>query len=189
MVMTIHRITAGDGYIYLTRQVAGGDVQRDRHQDAAEYYTAQGNPPGHWIGRGTHLLGLDGKTVTEEQMKALFGLGMHPDANLMIKDFLRAHVKAGMTPEQLQRVTEDAMRHATLGRKFPDYEPLDPFEDRVARRLKAISEETSTVPTPSEVARVRQEEARAQRAAVGGWDVVFAPVMSAALLWALDERP
>jgi hypothetical protein len=45
-MMTIHKLTAGDGYTYLTRLVAGGDVQRERGQSAAEYYTAKGNPPG-----------------------------------------------------------------------------------------------------------------------------------------------
>jgi hypothetical protein len=67
-VMTIHKLTAGDGYTYLTRQVAGGDVQRERGQSAAEYYTAKGNPPGMWAGRGAPLLGLEGEFVTEQQM-------------------------------------------------------------------------------------------------------------------------
>ena len=58
MVMTIHKLTAGDGYTYLTRHVAGGDVPRERGQDAADYYTAEGNPPGRWIGSGAALLSL-----------------------------------------------------------------------------------------------------------------------------------
>jgi hypothetical protein len=29
VVMTIHKLTAGDGYTYLTRQVAGADVPRE----------------------------------------------------------------------------------------------------------------------------------------------------------------
>jgi conjugative relaxase-like TrwC/TraI family protein len=33
------------------------------------------------------------------------------------------------------------------------------------------------------------EEARRQRAAVAGFDLVFSPVKSAALLWAIDQRP
>ncbi|MEV6968607.1 MobF family relaxase [Hamadaea sp. NPDC051192] len=36
--------------------------------------------------------------------------------------------------------------------------------------------------------KVRREEARQQRAAVAGYDIVFAPVKSAAVLWALDSR-
>jgi hypothetical protein len=76
--MTIHKLTAGDGYTYLTRQVAGGDVVREPGQDAAGYYTANGNPPGTWIGCGAPLLGLAGQPVSEEQMRALFGHGQHP---------------------------------------------------------------------------------------------------------------
>ena len=36
---------------------------------------------------------------------------------------------------------------------------------------------------------MKAEEARRQRAAVAGFDLVFSPVKSAALLWALDPRP
>ena len=82
--MTIHKLTAGDGYTYLTRQVAGGDVSRAPGQDAAGYYTANGNPPGSWVGRGAPLLGLAGQQVTEEQMRALFGHGQHPNAETVI---------------------------------------------------------------------------------------------------------
>ena len=89
MVMTIHKLTAGDGYTYLTRQVAGGDVPREAGQDAAGYYTAQGNPPGTWTGRGAPLLGLAGQQVTEEQMRALFGHGEHPDGEAMIRPIWR----------------------------------------------------------------------------------------------------
>ena len=82
MVMTIAKITAGDGYTYLTRHTAHGDAdrpsRRGREADAAGYYTAQGNPPGRWTGRGAPLLGLAGQEVTEEQMRALFGHGDAP---------------------------------------------------------------------------------------------------------------
>ncbi len=79
MVMTIAKITAGDGYTYLTRHVANGDAGTEGRRSATAYYTAQGNPPGHWTGRGVHLIGLDGQQVTEEQMRALFGQGEHPE--------------------------------------------------------------------------------------------------------------
>jgi TrwC relaxase len=72
MVMTMAKITAGDGYLYLTRHVANGDATPEGKRDAAAYYTAQGNPPGRWIGHGAHLIGLENQHVTEEQMLALF---------------------------------------------------------------------------------------------------------------------
>jgi conjugative relaxase-like TrwC/TraI family protein len=188
-MMTIHKLTAGDGYTYLTRQVAGGDVQRERGQDAANYYTAGGNPPGRWMGRGAPLLGLDGALVTEEQMRALFGFGMHPDQDMAVRAYLAEHVRADMTDRQLAAVQVAAIRAATLGRPFPEFAPLERFDTRVKARLKVIAAETGRVPTTVEIKKVRAEEARRARAAVAGFDVVFAPVKSAALLWALDERP
>jgi hypothetical protein len=48
------------------------------------YYTERGETPGMWIGSG--LDGIDGLTagdpVTAEQMRALFGCGLHPLAEL-----------------------------------------------------------------------------------------------------------
>lgn len=187
--MTIHKLTAGDGYTYLTRQVAGGDVQRERGQDAASYYTAEGNPPGRWAGRGAPLLGLAGQLVSEDQMRALFGEGMHPDADAIIAAYLAERVRAGMSAARLARLREEAVRAARLGAAFPVYAPLDHFQARLRRRLDAIEAETGRQVTAAEVKEARAQESRRSRAAVAGFDVVFAPVKSAALLWALDERP
>ena len=188
MVMTIAKITAGDGYTYLTRQVAHGDSGVAGARDAAAYYTAQGNPPGRWTGRGVPLLGLAGREVTEGQMKALFGLGEHPDGEEIIAAYLKEHVRAGMSEQQLERVRDEAIASARLGRAFPAYRPLEKFDARVDSRLAVIREETGREPTSAEEKKVRAEEARRQRAAVAGFDLVFSPVKSAALLWALDSR-
>jgi conjugative relaxase-like TrwC/TraI family protein len=194
--MTIAKITAGEGYTYLIQQVAQmtpgleqGGSEQDQSLDAAGYYMAQGNPPGRWIGRGAPLLGIDGQQVTETQMKSLFGLGRHPDAEAMLDAYLEAHGHGKPTEAERRDLLDAAIRHVSLGRSFPAYEPLDPFEDRVSRRLAAITKRTGTEPTPAEVRRVAREEAHAGRAAAAGWDLVFTPVKSASLLWALDERP
>jgi conjugative relaxase-like TrwC/TraI family protein len=188
-MMTIHKLTVGDGYTYLTRHIAGGDVDRQRGQDAADYYTAQGNPPGHWIGAGITALGLTaGDVVGETQMRALFGLGLHPDADQIIADHQAAHITAGMTAQQLAEINQQARRQAALGRAFPVYEALAPYEERVTRRLATIAAEMNRPATVSEVRKVLREESARQRAAVAGYDVVFAPVKSAALLWALHDR-
>ncbi|MFG1926852.1 MobF family relaxase [Cryptosporangium sp. NPDC048952] len=186
--MTIHKLTVGDGYTYLTRHIAGGDTPRARDQSAGDYYTAAGNPPGRWIGRGVPLLGLDGQQVTEEQMKALFGHGQHPNATAIITSYQDGHLQAGMSDVQVQQVQADARKAATLGLGFPAYKPLAPFADRVRKRLDDVTEQTGRAPTPAEAAKIQREESRRQRAAVAGFDVVFAPVKSAALLWALDGR-
>ena len=50
-MMTVHKLSAGDGYTYLTRQVASADQARDG-QALADYYADSGTPPGRWIGAG-----------------------------------------------------------------------------------------------------------------------------------------
>src|SRR5215207_7770559 len=78
--MSIHKLSAGSGYDYLTRQVAALDANEKGHVGLASYYTERGEIPGAWIGSG--LAGIDGlnsgDVVTAEQMRALFGAGMHP---------------------------------------------------------------------------------------------------------------
>src|SRR5215203_533487 len=78
--MTIHKLTAGSGYDYLTRQVAALDATEKGHIGLVSYYTERGESPGAWIGSG--MAGIDGLNVgdpvTAEQMRALFGAGMHP---------------------------------------------------------------------------------------------------------------
>ena len=78
--MSIHKLTAGSGYDYLTRQVAALDATEKGHIGLASYYTERGESPGVWIGSG--MDGIDaltaGDPVTAEQMRALFGCGLHP---------------------------------------------------------------------------------------------------------------
>ncbi|HEX6874305.1 MAG TPA: MobF family relaxase [Nocardioidaceae bacterium] len=139
-MMTVHKLSAGDGYTYLTRQVASHDHHRERGRDLADYYTATGNPPGRWTGRGAAALGVTGR-VSEAQMKALFGRGLHPDADELIAERLAADA----TPQHAEQV-------ARLGRAFPAY------------------------------------DASSARKAVAGYDLVFTPVKSASLLWALGDE-
>ena len=74
--MSIHKLSVGSGYDYLTRQVAALDVTDKGHTGLADYYTAQGEAP------GAGMAGIDGLSagdiVTAEQMQALFGSGHHP---------------------------------------------------------------------------------------------------------------
>src|SRR4029450_5957275 len=75
VTMSVHKLTAGSGYDYLTRQVAALDATEKGYVGLASYYTERGETPGAWIGSG--LAGIDGLTagdaVTAEQMRALFG--------------------------------------------------------------------------------------------------------------------
>jgi hypothetical protein len=82
--MSLHKLTAGAGYDYLTRQVAALDSTEKGNTGLASYYTERGETPGVWIGSG--LDGIDdlsaGDLVTAEQMRALFGCGLHPLAEV-----------------------------------------------------------------------------------------------------------
>ena len=77
--MSLHKLTAGTGYTYLTRQVAAHDRAERSQVGLAAYYEEKGESPGRWLGSGLAGLDLvDGDVVTEEQMKLLFGQGLHP---------------------------------------------------------------------------------------------------------------
>src|SRR3954463_7372759 len=67
-VMSIGRVSAGNGYEYLTRSV---------RNDAHDYYVGDGEAPGRWTGGGLLRLGLGGQ-VEESEMALLFGAAAHP---------------------------------------------------------------------------------------------------------------
>ena len=56
--MSLHKLTAGDGYEYLTRQVAAMDSTEKGHTGLASYYTQKGETPGVWVGSG--MAGIEG---------------------------------------------------------------------------------------------------------------------------------
>src|SRR5690606_34932237 len=80
VTMTLHKLSAGSGYEYLTRQVAAGDDTEIGPRGLEDYYAAKGESPGRWTGSG--LIGIDGlesgDRVTSAQMANLFGAGRHP---------------------------------------------------------------------------------------------------------------
>lgn len=199
MTMTCHVLHAGDGYTYLTNHIAAGDAQRSAHDPLVDYYTAAGNPPGVWIGSGVAELGMSGD-VGEEHMLALFGEGLHPDANALIT----ARIAAGMP-------YREALESVRLGRRFYQYsEPNIPlvgavrrgyeeFEKANERRpsveeRRAIKQRVAadlltgpdgTRPAPELVRAYITDELGKARQPVAGFDLVFSPVKSVSLLWAL----
>lgn len=203
--MTVHVLHAGDGYTYLTRQVASGDHRPLRGEALADYYTAHGNPPGRWVGTGREAMGVCGP-VSEVQMRALYGQGLHPDAEARIRDA----VTSGTSLEQAQASVR-------LGRRFPvlDHtgqvwrERLDAaygsFRDAHGRRPQRGPERDLVrwnVATdlfrerhgrePVDGAELKgfvAQVARPPRQPVAGVDLVFTPVKSVSVLWALgDDR-
>ena len=78
--MSIHKLSAGSGYDYLTRLWRPWTRPTRGASGLASYYTERGETAGVWVGSGLH--GIDslaaGNPVTAEQMRHLFGKGRHP---------------------------------------------------------------------------------------------------------------
>jgi hypothetical protein len=181
--MSIHKLTAGSGYDYLTRQVAALDATEKGHTGLAAYYTERGESPGVWIGSG--LDGIDGLTggdpVTAEQMRALFGCGLHPLAEL------RQQQLAGpdLTTRDYQEVTR-------LGAPFKIIDgEVSPFRLEVAKRFAALNTAAglpvgAAVPA-SDRARVRTQAAREFFRAEHGREPIGARELAGQI--AKDSRP
>jgi TrwC relaxase len=125
--MSIHKLSAGSGYDYLTRQIAALDATEKGHVGLASYYTERGETPGAWIGSG--LAGIDGlnagDAVTAEQMRALFGAGMHPLATKRLQQL----AAADLTDTNIKAATR-------LGAPFKVYAgEVSPFRIEVAKRI------------------------------------------------------
>ena len=139
VTMSMHKLTAGSGYDYLTRQVAALDATEKGHIGLASYYTERGETPGVWIGSG--LDGIDGLTagdpVTAEQMRALFDCGLHPLAELRQQQL----EGPDLSPRDFQEVTQ-------LGVPFRIVDGVvSPFRLEVARRIAAINAAAGCRPT------------------------------------------
>ena len=206
-MMSLHKLTAGDGYTYLTRQVAAADSTERGYSSLGDYYAAKGESPGVWIGDLAQDLGLAGTTVTEQQMKNLFGLGIHPDA-----ERIQAEAEAdGLGPIAAASLTR-------LGAKFPVYEASPVWHEKLAAAYskynldrglpaneKVPDEEKYAI--RSAVGRVMftagygrdphhdhelsgfiAQQSRPSSSAVAGYDLTFSPVKSVSTLWAIAPR-
>ncbi len=212
--MSLHKLTAGDGYTYLTRQVAASDATERGTASLGDYYTEKGESPGHWMGSGLAGLGAGGvgiaaagEQVSEAQMLALFGEGRHPDASAIEKQL----IAEGAHPSQ-------ALAHTRLGNPYLVFEGSTPYRQAVAERFVAHNVARGAkgdAPIPEDVrAGIRTEVAREMfgaefgrppvderelsgfiargsrqaTTAVAGYDLTFSPVKSVSALWATAPR-
>ena len=162
-----------------------------------------------WIGSG--LDGIDGLTVgdpvTAEQMRALFGCGLHPLAELRQQQL----EGPDLTERDFQEVTR-------LGAPFKIVDGVvSPFRLEVAKRIAAINSAAglpADAPLPAaDRARVRTEvarefflaehgrepvdarelagqiakDSRPRTQTVAGYDLTFSPVKSVSTLWAVAD--
>ena len=130
--MSIHKLTAGDGYSYLTRQVAALDATDKGHTGLSDYYSQQGESPGRWLGSALGDVDLRaGDEVTPAHMAALFGEGKHPNADAITE---RIMDKRAGGSARLQDV-EDAIR---LGRPFAVIDTAPAFRVAVAKACAEV---------------------------------------------------
>ena len=192
--MTLHKLAAGSGYTYLTRQVAAHDATEIRQAGLASYYEEKGEAPGRWVGSGPAGLDLAlGDAVTEEQMKLLFGQGQHPRSG---------------EPEAATR------GWGALGRAFPTFaattlrqEVAQAFSDHNTSRgvpwnAPIPAEERARIRTAVATAAFARDHGRPPRddaeltgflaaasrpaqVPVAGYDLTFSPVKSVSALWSL----
>jgi conjugative relaxase-like TrwC/TraI family protein len=205
-MMSLHVLSAGSGYLYYTQETASGDELRAGDRKLGDYYTAEGLPPGQWLGRGAAALGVSGN-VTEAQMANLFGQGRHPEFETM----LQANLAAGMTAKAAEAA---AQKEAKLGRRYYEYNPKDnALSQAIGVRESDFERMQGRKPTAEERHRIRatagavmfreshgrnpasKEELgkyitaqlRPQQSAVAGYDLTFTPVKSVSVLWALGD--
>lgn len=178
--MTLHKLSAGNGYEYLTRQVAALDSTEMGFTPLADYYSGKGEAPGSWTGSG--LVGLDGleagDVVTAEQMRHLFGTGSHPLTGEPLGAVYKVYDNSGV----------DGF-NAEVGRRTPE----GASTATVAELRSAIAHdwfvaEQGRKPGVRELADALRRYSRSRRSAVSGYDLTFSPVKSVSALWALAPR-
>ena len=128
MTMTLHKLSAGHGYTYLTSQVACDDNELGR-TELGEYYSEKGESPGRWWGAGLEALGVSG-AVSEAQMLALFGEGRHPNATEIEAELIRQ----GYSPAAALSVTK-------LGQAYKVSEGSSEWQRRLAIAYAAHNSE------------------------------------------------
>jgi len=144
--MTAQGITAA-GYRYYRRSIAAGDGAAGGRPTVSS--AVPGVPPGIWHGRAAGVLGLSGE-VTEAQMRALFGLGLHPNA----EEIAARELAAGASMRQ-------AMAAAKLGPALPRLAESSPLEQEIDRVLGDAAERLCRPLTKAEKQALRRQTAAA----------------------------
>ena len=159
--MSLHKLSAGDGYTYLTRQVAAADDTHRGHGIARRPTTSRkvSRPAYGSVAAWTRWPAAAGISVvvgivTEAQMTALFGAGRHPNADVIERRLQR---DGAFTAASLDRGDEARPRVPPVrAERVPDRarRPVP----RVQRRPMASDRTRRS--RPAERARIRTELAR-----------------------------
>ncbi len=188
--MTLHKLSAGSGYEYLTRQVAALDSTEKGRTTLADYYSAKGESPGHWVGSG--LVGLDGMdagdVVTTEQMKHLFATGSHPLTGEPLGAAYKVYDNSGVdgfNAEVARRVVSTSSTDE--GGARPPFDVLARVRSEVARE-RFVEEQGREPSNARELSDALRRYSRPRQTAVAGYDLAFSPVKSVSTLWAVAPR-
>ncbi|MFD6335083.1 MobF family relaxase [Streptomyces niveus] len=142
--MTATGITAGRERYYRLNIALGDGAQGSALTVSS---SVPGVPPGVWHGRAAAALGLSG-IVSDTQMRALFGLGMHPDAEAIAARELSGGAS-------LKR----AMKAAKLGPAVPRLAELSPLDQEIEQVLQQAGEQLCRPLTKAETKNLRMRTA------------------------------
>jgi DNA primase catalytic core len=202
-VMSLKKLSAGDGYTYLIRQVAAHDSTERGYDSLGDYYNEKGESPGRWWGAGLASLGVSGE-VSEAQMRALFGEGRHPDADKIEATLIaQGHsaaaatsatklgkayqIREGSTEWQRRLARAYVAHNAERGVKW---DTAIPEGDRAGIRTRVaeqfFADTYGRAPLEDrELSGFVAQESRRTSTAVAGYDCTFSPVKSISALWAI----
>gem|GEM_PF-500084 len=196
--MTLRVVNSGTGYEYLLRSVATNDGPTDA-PSLSKYYDAKGTPPGRWLGAG--LAGLNTETVaqggevTESQMAALYGEGLHPDADMKmsegqkIKDVQLGRPFSNFTNDVpvLVALRDAERRHRqTTGTLMSKQERAELVQD-IGREF-FIEEHGVEPQSGREIVNWVNGLKDNVRQSVSGFDLTFSPAKSVSVAWALSDE-
>lgn len=215
--MSLAKLSAGEGYEYYTRVIATHDANERGTTGIDDYYSEKGESPGVWLGTGLAALGIDeGDQVTEAQMRALLGEGLHPNADAIIDAAITEQVALGAKAKDAIRY---ALKKAQLGRPYSQFTTAPgSYRHECAQALAAWNTENGHDPRAAVPAEQRRRirtnvalrmftadvgreplnarelsgwiarASRPSKTAVAGFDLTFSPVKSVSTLWAVASR-
>ena len=147
---------------YLVDHVAAGDGRAadSGASPLTRYYTAEGYPPGTWLGSGLAALGAEhmvGSEVTEQQLRELF--------------------EQSRSPFDGRQLGRPAARYPTR-------------QERIDRRVGKLPDTLTTEMRAALIEKIVAEEKETKtRTAVAGFDLTFSVPKSVSALWALAPAP
>ncbi|WP_433717054.1 MobF family relaxase (plasmid) [Nocardia sp. CA-084685] len=165
-MMSLHKLTADQantsaGYRMIARHFTSRSANNSNRPGHAGHAATGGPTSGRWLGSGLTALGLTvGDPVSQRQLQALFGHGLHPNADAVIDDLLTQYLARGEHPAAALR---SAQLGAQLGRPYSKFTPRDDtYRNETARAYVSWNVDQGRPPD----AQIPEDERALIRAAV-----------------------